>query len=459
MSKAPVTIGQQLELTIENISHAGEGVAKYQGYTVFVPSSAPGDLVMAQIISAKKDYGRALITEIIQPGNRTQPKCQWYDQCGGCNLQHLDYQQQLDIKTESVKTTLKRIGGIDPSIVMPTIGTETWNYRNKLQAPVAMYNGQLTAGLYKPRSHELVPVTDCPIQHQENNALADQVAVIARETCVTPWDEKQLKGTLRHIVVRHSKASGQSLVALVVSKFEFPNRDKFLNRLRDSLVNLYCLVLNENPLPTNVILGDREQVIWGPGYITDRIGDLDFKISARSFWQVNPDGAFKIYSQSKEYANLTGKEIVMDIYCGTGSIGLFMANDVKRVIGIESNLSAVKDAQDNACLNNITNAEFHAGKAEDVMPKLVQAGQRADVIILDPPRKGCEASLLEAVAKAQPERIVYVSCNPATLARDLKLLAEKGYIAKEIQPVDMFPHTSHVETVVLMSRVKVNTLF
>lgn len=453
MSKPPVKTGQTVQLSIENLTHQGEGVGKLDGYTVFVPYAAPGDRVEAEVISVKKDYARALIKDILVPGQRIESKCQWYNLCGGCNLQHLDYQDQLIMKTDSVKTTLRKIGGIDPLIVRPTMQTRAWNYRNKLQAPVGMYQGQLTAGLYKPRSHDLVPVTDCTIQHEPNNQIAQIIATIARETGIAPWDEGRHSGFLRHIVVRHSESTGQSLVALVVAKLDFPRRDKFLDALRKALPDLDSLVLNENPRPTNVILGEREEIIWGPGYIMDMIGSLQFKISARSFWQVNPDGALKIYQQAKEYAQLTGRETVLDIYCGTGSIGLFLARDAGKVIGVESNLSAIEDARDNACLNKIDNAQFHAGRAEDVLPKMVGEIE-ADVVILDPPRKGCELALLDAVAQVSPKRIVYVSCNPATLARDIKLLEERGYLAQTVQPVDMFPHTNHVECVVLMSRVE-----
>jgi 23S rRNA (uracil1939-C5)-methyltransferase len=446
--------GQHLELTIENISHQGEGVAKHHGYTVFVPFAAPGDLVRAQVVSAKKDYARAVIKEILQPGRRVEPKCRWFQECGGCNLQHLDYDLQLAIKTETVKTTLKRIGGISPDIVKDILPTQAWSYRNKLQAPVAMHRGQLTAGLYKSRSHDLVPVMECVIQEDVNNQTARQIANIARETGVTPWVEREQKGSLRHILIRHSQATGQALAALVVSALDFPNREPFLNKLRETMPDLHSLVLNENPRPTNVILGDREEIIWGPGYITDEIGELTFKISSRSFWQVNPVGAEKIFQKVKEYAQLQGKETVLDIYCGTGSIGLFLADQATRIIGIESNLSAIEDARDNARMNGIDNAEFHGGRAEDLLPQMVQRGLKAEVIVLDPPRKGCEPSLLEAVAQAKPLRIVYVSCNPATLARDLKLLETRGYLAREVQPVDMFPQTSHVEAVILLQNVK-----
>lgn len=453
MPKLPVKPGQQIQLRIETVSHQGEGVAKLDGYTVFVPYAAPGDLVIAEVVSAKKDYARAIIRDIQQPGQRVESKCQWYRECGGCNLQHLDYQDQLKVKTEMVKTTLLRIGGIDPSIVRPIQPTRPWNYRNKLQAPVGLYRGELAAGMYKPRSHDLVPVVDCAIQHQPNNAVAQEIAQVAREMGIAPWNEETHQGILRHVVVRHSELTKQTLATLVVSILDFPRREEFLNRLRERIQDVHSLVLNENPRPINVILGDREEVIWGPGYITDTIGGLQFKISSRSFWQVNPEGTKKIYDKVKEYSQLTGKEVVLDIYCGTGSIGLYLAKGAGKIIGIESNPSAVRDAQDNACLNGIANAEFHVGRAEDVLPKMV-ADLAADVVILDPPRKGCDAALLEAVVKVHPKRIVYVSCNLATLARDLKILEEKGYLAQEVQPIDMFPHTNHVECVTLMSKVE-----
>jgi 23S rRNA (uracil1939-C5)-methyltransferase len=453
MSKLPVKAGQQVRLKIETISHQGEGVAKLDGYTVFVPYAAPGDQVIAEVVSAKKDYARAIIREIETSGQRVEPKCPWYSECGGCNLQHLDYRDQLRVKTETVKSTLMRIGGISPGIVRPALPTRPWSYRNKLQAPVGLHRGELTAGMYKPRSHDLVPVTDCAIQHQPNNAVAREIVKVARETGIAPWNEETHRGTLRHVVVRRSELTRQTLVTLVVSKLDFPRREEFLNRLKEQIRNVHSLVLNENPRPTNVILGDREEVIWGPGYITDRIGDLQFKISSRSFWQVNPEGTEKIYEKVKEFAQLTGEKVVLDIYCGTGSIGLYLADQAGKVIGIERNFSAIQDARDNACLNGLANAEFHAGRAEDVLPKIA-ADLTADVVILDPPRKGCDATMLEAVVKISPERIIYVSCNPATLARDLKILEERGYLAQEVQPIDMFPHTNHVETVVLMSRVK-----
>lgn len=446
----PVKVDELLEVTIESISYQGEGVAKFQGNTLFIPYGAPGDLVRIRVLSAKKSYARGLIEEILRPGQRIRAKCPWFEQCGGCNLQHLGYDLQLTAKTAGVRTTLKRIGGINPDIVGEALPTGPWHYRNKLQAQVGLEEDRLAVGLFAPGSHNLIPVEDCLIQRRSTNEYALIIADIARETGISPWDEKKQSGSLRQVIIRHSQATGETLAALVVSPLDFPNRAKFLDGLKKELPALNSLVLLENPHPAAAIPKNREEIVWGPGYITDKIGDLQFIVSARSFWQVNPEGTKVVYDKVKEFAQLTGKETVLDIYCGTGSIGLYLAARADRVIGIESNPWAVRDAQKNALLNKIEKAKFYKGKAEDLLPQMVRAGLKADVIVLDPPRKGCEAPLLEAVASVKPERIIYVSCNPATLARDLNILVEKGYPVREVQPVDMFPQTYHVEMCVLL---------
>ena len=404
------------------------------------------------MVSVKKDYARAIIKEILAPGQRIDPPCPWFGRCGGCDFQHLDYQLQLAIKAETVKNTLRRIGGVEPGIVKAIIPTRPWHYRNKLQMPVAMVQGKLAAGFYENRSHNLVPVDECIIQHEANNEVARRIAIIARENAIPPWAEDKLEGVLRHVVVRHAVATGEILAAIVVSSRKFANRERFLADLKEGLPGLTSLVLNENPRPTNVVLGDREEVIWGPGYITEVIDGLKFKVSPGSFWQVNPVGAEKILEQVRDYAQLTGKETVVDVYCGTGSIGLSLAQWAGEIIGVESNGKAVADAKVNARLNRIANAHFYRGNAEATLPEMVGGGLKAEVIILDPPRKGCQESLLKAVAEVGPARVVYVSCNPGTLARDLKSMVEKGYNVQQIQPIDMFPQTSHVECVVLMSK-------
>lgn len=452
MASKPVALGQVLRLSVNSVSHRGEGVGEAGGFTVFVPYTAPGDVAEVEVISVKPDYARALARRIIRPGNRVKPRCRWHGQCGGCSLQHLDYSIQLEQKTQAARATLQRIGGVDPGLVKGILPAEPWHYRNKLQNPVAYHSGQLTAGMYRPRSHDLVPVEDCAIQHPENTRLAQAAEHAARQAGVPPWQDN--KGVLRHIVSRHSAATGQSLLVLVVSQLHFPQRDQLVGELKQLLPQLDSMVFNENPHITNVILGAREEVVWGPGHIIDQLNGLKFKISARSFWQVNTQAALAVYNKVREYASLSGRETVLDIYCGTGSIGLFLAQDAKEVIGIESNSKAVEDARHNAEMNNIHNARFHLGQAEKQLPRFVRQGLRADVIVLDPPRKGCAPPLLQAAADAAPQKIVYVSCNPATLARDLRLLAELGYGIREVQPVDMFPHTHHVECVVLMSRVK-----
>ncbi len=451
MKQWPVEVGDKATVSIESISHQGEGVGKIDGLTVFVPFSAPGDVLQAEVVSVKPNYARAVIHSIIKPGRRVEPPCPWFGACGGCSVQHLDYDDQLTFKTAVVKDALERIGKIDSLCVREILPTEPWNYRNKLQHPVAFLQGRLTIGMYRSRTNQLVPVEGCPIQMEPTNVVARKAAVVARETGITPWQGKE--GLLRHILCRYGPATGQLMLVLVVSTLDFPLRQQLVKGLREQLPQVDCLVLNENNRPDNVILGSREEVVWGLGYITDKLGGLEFKISASSFWQVNSMGAELIVEKVREYAGLSGTETVLDIYCGTGSIGLNLAANAGQVIGIESNSRAVKDAKENAKRNDIENTSFHCGRAETLLPQLIERDISADVAVLDPPRKGCDARLLEAVAAAKPQRIVYVSCNPATLARDLALLKEKGYEIKEVQSLDMFPQTHHVECVVLMSRV------
>lgn len=412
---------------------------------VFIPFAAPGELVLGRVTSVKKDFARAVILEIVEPGRRVTPQCPWFGTCGGCDLQHIDYQLQLATKTNAVKTTLKRIGGISPEIIKETLPTRPWQYRNKLQMPVAMRQGKLTAGFYKSRSKDLVAVETCAIQQKANDCAVRAVINVARETGISAI-------VLQGIMIRCSAATGETLLVLEVNQRKFSEREAFLKGLKERIPHLTSLVLWEKPEQASREV--RDEVVWGAGYIIDVIGSLKFKVSPHSFWQVNSYGVLQVYQQVKEYARLSGAETVLDIYCGVGSIGLFLAGGAKEVIGIESNASAIQDTQENAVINDVRNARFHKGSAEIILPQMVQKGLKADVVVMDPPRRGCAAPLLEAVTQAAPERIVYVSCNPATLARDLRLLGERGYRAREVQPIDMFPQTSHVECVVLMSKVQ-----
>ncbi|SES98239.1 23S rRNA (uracil(1939)-C(5))-methyltransferase RlmD [Anaerobranca gottschalkii] len=448
--------GEIITVTIEDVTSEGEGVGKVHGFTVFVPKTVKGDVVKGKIISTKKTYARALLQEIITPSEkRVKPKCLVYEECGGCNLQHADYGHQLEIKRKIVEDAISRIGGFQGISIKPLLTAGDENYRNKMQAPVGLIDGKVVAGFYKPKSHEIVPTDYCIIQHEKSNEILREVIEIVNDLAIQPYNETKGVGIIRHIMSRVGINTGQTMVVIVVTKMDFPQKDLLVERIKKALPNLTTLVFNINEEKTNVILGNENVVSFGLGYIEEIAQGIKFRISPLSFFQVNPRGMELLYKKAVEYAGLTGRERVIDAYCGIGSITLFMAKKAKEVLGIEVVPQAVKDAVENAKLNNIVNVSFIEGKAEDVMVKLANQGEHYDVVVVDPPRKGCDQSLLAAIKRIAPQRVVYVSCNPATLARDLKILCEEGlYQIKEIQPVDMFPNTSHVECVTLMSKVE-----
>ena len=443
-----------VEIRIEDVTHEGEGVGKNDGFAVFVPKTVTGDVVKAKVISSKKSYARALMEEIITPSlYRVEPKCSVYADCGGCNLQHADYQHQLHIKRKLVSDAIKRIGGFEDVSVHQTLSAGSENYRNKMQAPVGIVDGKTVAGFYKQRSHDIVVTESCSIQHSYNNHILNNIVKAVREIEVPPYDETTHKGVIRHIMTRVGIATNQTMGILVVTERGFPQKGELVTKIRKLLPKLTTLVINVNNKKTNVILGEETQVIFGPGHIEEISQGITFKISPVSFFQVNPKGMELLYNKAVEYAALTGREKVIDAYCGLGSISLYMAKKAKRVVGIEVVAQAVADANENAKLNDIKNVSFIEGKVEEVMVDLMTKDLYSDVVVLDPPRKGCEESLLQAIKKMAPRRIVYVSCNPSTLSRDLKILCQDGkYKLKEVQPVDMFPHTGHVECCVLIER-------
>ncbi|MDW7652289.1 MAG: 23S rRNA (uracil(1939)-C(5))-methyltransferase RlmD [Bacillota bacterium] len=453
--KAPVEKGQILQLDIDNINHDGEGVGRYQNFTVFVPGAVPGETVAAKVISVQKSYARALLQSVNKSSPaRISPVCEHYETCGGCQLQHLAYAQQLKLKEDIVRDTLKRIGGLEPS-VRPTIGmSDPWRYRNKAQVPVGFTDGTVRAGFYAKRSHNIVDLTCCHIQHPANDHVVHTVRSILSELAIPIYNEKTRKGIIRHIMARVSFATGEVLIILITNGRSLPRQDELISRLRKSIENLCGIVQNINTRPGNIILGNTEHTLWGKPYLTEKLSGLTFHISPRSFFQVNPVQTEVLYSKAKEFAALTGTETVFDLYCGIGTISLYLAESAGKVIGVESVPAAVSDARHNAELNHVKNAEFHAGLAEEVVLRLFKEGCRADVVVVDPPRKGCDEALLATMVNMNPNRIVYISCNPATLARDLKYLAAHGFHLVEVQPVDMFPHTAHVECVVLMSRTE-----
>lgn len=440
-------------IEIEDIGHSGEGVGRIQGFTVFVEGGIPGDTLRVKITMVKKNYAVGEILEIIKPSeDRVQPMCSLANVCGGCQIMHMSYQGQLEIKKRRVKETLERIGKIQTQ-VLPTIGMDNpYEYRNKAQFPVGMVKGEGILGFYKKGTHEIIDTSYCHIQSPVNKEVVEVMKEYIKNYKISVYNEKTGKGLIRHVVTKVGFTTGEVMVVVVTNGRDLPQKEKLIDLLSKRVKGLKSVIQNVNDRNTNVILGKETITLYGEDQITDYIGDLKFHISPQSFFQVNPLQTKVLYEKALEYAALKGDENVFDIYCGIGTISLFLAKKAKKVIGVEVIEAAIMDAKENARINNIHNAEFHVGKAEEVIPKLYQEGTKADVVVVDPPRKGCEVEVLDTIVKMSPQRIVYVSCNPATLARDLAYLDERGYRTIEVQPVDMFPHTAHVETVVLMSR-------
>ncbi len=453
-STVPVRPGQEIELEVTGLGHSGEGVARYEGFTVFVPGGIPGDRLDAKVTLVKKNYARAAVVRVVDPSSdRVAPPCPVVGECGGCQLQHMAYEAQLRHKRQQVADALERIGRLAGVTVHPTLGMdEPWRYRNKAQFPFGEWSGRVIAGFFAPGTHRIVDIDQCEIQHPLGNRIMREVKELATRFGVPIYDEKTHRGVLRHVLARVGRGTGEAMAVLVTNGPQLPHGRKIAEELMRRVPGLVSVVQNINPERTNVILGRKSRLLAGRDRIYDVIDELKFAISPVSFFQVNPVQTEVLYGKALEYAGLTGAETVIDVYCGIGTISLFLARRARQVIGIEVVEQAVEDARANAELNGIGNARFIAGDAAVEMPRLASEGTRADVIVVDPPRKGCEEPVLRAMAEMGPERIVYVSCNPATLARDLGILAELGYRTPEVQPVDMFPHTAHVECCALVVR-------
>ena len=448
-----------LEITIEDISSDGSGVGKTDGFALFVKDTIPGDQVKVKIMKMKKRYGYARLMEILVPSpDRIQAPCPVARQCGGCQIQQMSYERQLAFKENKVCNNLKRLGGLDLSAlkVESICGMEEpLHYRNKAQFPIGRdKNGKIIAGFYAGRTHSIIANTDCLLGAEENEAILNEVISWMEACKVEPYDEKTGKGLVRHVLIRKGFTTKELMVCLVINGKKIPQAEKLAAGLQ-KIDGMTTIMANVNTEQTNVILGKEILPIWGQDYIEDYIGNVKYRISPLSFYQVNPVQTEKLYGKALEYAGLTGRETVWDLYCGIGTISLFLAQKAKQVYGVEIVPSAIEDAKDNARRNGIKNAEFYVGKAEEILPQKYETENiKADVIVVDPPRKGCDEALLETIVKMQPERVVYVSCDSATLARDLKYLAANGYKAECLATVDMFPMTVHVETVVLLSQQK-----
>lgn len=444
-----------LTVTIEDIGHDGEGIGKIDGYTVFVKDAVIGDTVLAKIMKAKKNYGYARLMEIIEPSpDRVEPRCPYARQCGGCQIQAMSYEKQLKYKNNKIRNNLIRIGGFteEELHMEPIIGMEEpFCYRNKAQFPVGTdKEGNLVTGFYAGRTHIIINNRKCYLGVDVNEQILNIVLDYMKKFHVSAYDEVAHKGLVRHVLIRYGFQSKEIMVCLVVNGNRLPATDALITALR-TVKGMTSITLNVNKEKTNVILGREIKTLWGQSYITDKIGNVAYQISPLSFYQVNPIQTEKLYGKALEFAGLEGNETVWDLYCGIGTISLFLAQKAKQVYGVEIVPAAIEDAKRNAALNGFTNAEFFVGKAEEVLPqKYEKEGIYADVIVVDPPRKGCEESVLDTMVKMQPKRIVYVSCDSATLARDLKYLREQGYQVERVVGCDMFPQTTHVETVCLL---------
>ena len=447
--KPPVEKNTYYDVTFEDLTHDGAGVAKIEGFPIFVPNGLPDEKAKIKVTKVNKGYGFGRLIEIYQKSEyRVDAPCPIYKECGGCQLQHLSYEGQLVAKQKQVQEVLTRIGKLQNIKVHSVLGMDNpWRYRNKAQVPVADREGGLVAGFYQQRSHEIIDMEACLIQQEKNDLVVQTVKTICEKFGIQAYDEKNNKGTLRHIMARYGLVSGEIMVVLVTRTRELPQKNKIILEITENLPGVKSIVQNINSKQTNVIFGNETNVLWGEEYIYDNIGDIKFAISARSFYQVNPEQTKVLYDKALEYAGLTGEETVIDAYCGIGTISLFLAQKAKKVYGVEIVPEAIEDAKRNAALNHIDNSEFAVGEAEVVIPAWYKDGVRADVIVVDPPRKGCDEALLQTILKMKPKKVIYVSCNPATLARDLRILEDGGYKTAEVQPVDMFPHTVHCEAV------------
>jgi 23S rRNA (uracil-5-)-methyltransferase RumA len=448
-----IRVGQQMTLTIKSLGINGEGIGYFKRKIVFVKNALPGEVVHAEVTEAKEKYATAKLLRVVEKSpSRAEPPCPVYAECGGCSLQHMDYQAQLISKREIVVESFRKYAKMDNPPVAETIGMENpWTYRNKAQFHVGKQDGKLVAGLYQTGSHKLVNLEGCQVQHEATNQIVSAAKKIIEELGIPVYDERKRTGVIRTIVARVAFATGETQLTIVTATQEIPRVKEMILELRTLLPQLVGITQNVNAQKTSLVFGEKTISLWGKPSIAEQLGDLSFDLSARAFFQLNPEQTKKLYDQVKAAAGLTGKELVLDLYCGTGTIGLWLAPYAREVRGIELIPEAVEDARRNAKRNKAANASFHVGRAEVLMPKWAKQGIRPDVVVVDPPRTGLDDALIRSLLDVKPAKIVYVSCNPSTLAKDTaKLLAK--YQLVSVQPVDMFPHTAHVECCVSFIR-------
>ncbi len=443
----------KIELTIDALTSEGSGVGRYNGLAVFVRGTVPQDKIIAHIIKRSKNYAIGIIDEILRPSpERIESDCPYSRKCGGCSFRHMTYDEELKYKKSRVQDALNRIGHLDIDVDEIIGADDLSHYRNKAQYPVDISDGEMFAGFYAYKSHRIIPCADCKLQPTEFERGLEAFEKWIESENITSYNEQTGKGLLRHIYFRKGFATGEVMACAVINANSIPNGEFLVSLLREKVDGLTSVAVNINKEKTNVILGKETNIIWGEKYIRDNLLGKDFLISPNSFYQVNHNQCEKLYAKAKNFAGLTGNETVLDLYCGVGTIGLTMAENVKQLVGIEIIPQAIENAKENAKINHIANAQFICADAPKGAEILKKQGVNPDIIILDPPRKGCEKSLFDTIEQLSPKKIVYVSCDSATLARDLAILKEKGYEAKKVSAVDMFPRTPHVECVTLIEK-------
>ena len=449
----PVVKNEIYNMKIDRLGNDGEGIGNISGFTVFVDKALPGDEISVKILKVKKSFAYGKIENfIVKSDLRVPPPCKYFGKCGGCQLQHIKYSNQLEYKTKKVSDCLKRIGEIEDISVLPIVGAKNlFHYRNKGQFPVGVgKDGNINIGFFSQRSHNIIDIDSCLIQHEITDSITNIVKNFIIKNNISVYDEATGKGLVRHILTRIGFSTGEIMICIVINGNSLPKSELLVEDLKE-IDGVASIVVNINKKNTNVILGDKISVLWGKEYITDYIGDLKFEISPLSFYQVNPEQTKVLYENALESAGLSGNESVLDIYCGIGTISLFFAQKAKNVIGVEVIEEAIEDAKRNATLNNLTNVEFVAGDAADVIPNLNNQGFKADVVVVDPPRKGLDERVLNAIVGINPKKIVYISCDPATMARDVKFLVENSYEVNKVLPVDQFVMSTHVEAIIMMT--------
>lgn len=466
MSKTiPIEKNEEYTLDITGMGYEGEGVGKINDFTVFINGALLNEKVKIKIIKINKNFAIGKLLEVVEPSkDRVEPICNTYKRCGGCQLQHYSYDSQLKFKTNRVKDCIERIGKLEvveegkekednDIVIHNTIGMNNpYRYRNKVQLPVGKKGNDIVIGFYAPRSHEIIHMDACNIQDETADEVIKLVKAWIEKYNIETYNEETHSGIIRHIMIRKAFRTKETMIVIVTKTKDIPHADALVKSITENIMDITSIIQNVNDKKTNVILGQQCKTLWGCDTISDYIGNFKFNISPLSFFQVNPIQTEVLYNKALEYANLTGNETVFDAYCGTGTISLFLSQNAKKVYGVEIVPEAIDNAIENAKQNNVGNVEFIVGQSEKVIPELIEKGIKADVVVVDPPRKGCEKVLLDAIAKMQPKRIVYVSCDPGTLARDLGILNDLNYKTVEIQPVDMFPQTAHVECCSLLVR-------